>query len=87
MRGAELGDTDLSTAQFDSATGFDGAELGKAKFYQAGDKTEEARGLSPDQVLRSKDWIDAIFSPSFREKMLSPASASAANQVEGLSPG
>src|ERR1035441_3949862 len=73
LEGAQLPKTDLSTAQFDRRTKFARAELGTAKFWEEGGLTEEARGLSPDQILRAKEWEDAIFSPSFHAKLVSLA--------------
>jgi hypothetical protein len=85
LEGAELSKADLSTAQFDRHTTFDGADLGSAKFYEASCKTEEARGLSPDKILLSREWMSASFSPSFHDKLMALASAPTGGEESGAS--
>lgn len=83
LTGAELARADLSTARFDRDTKFDGAELGTAKFYEEGCKTEDARGLSPDKVLLSRAWMSASFSPSFHDKLMVSAGMSTGSGEAG----
>ena len=85
LEGAELPDADLSTAEFDPHTEFKGAELGTAKFYEKDGPTEEARGLSPDQILRAKEWEKARFSPSFHDKLMALAGAPTRGEESGAS--
>lgn len=83
LENAELPQADLSTAQFDGHTKFDGARLGRTKFYEEGCQLEEARGLSPDQILRAKEWEDACFSSSFHDKLMALAGTLAGDGESG----
>jgi len=67
--GAVLIETGLRSAVFDDQTEFTGANLSAAKFYEAGDKSEESRGLAPLQLVGTQNWERAVFSPEFGQRV------------------
>jgi uncharacterized protein YjbI with pentapeptide repeats len=70
LQGADLSDAvlinaGLSKARFDDKTRFTRADLSGARFYEDRGATEQARGLTPVQILEALNWELAMFSEGF----------------------